>query len=192
MRPSKIWAHMNRRRHGWGFDRNDMRRAVDRRQMLFGLILLGIFLGVTPFVCVHVVQSVLHSGLQAERSEAATRYRVDATVVGVKPLRQGREVKVVWTDPDGTPRSGHFTTWHGASVGDHPKVWAGPGGVGEHAPRTHARTVGDAAAIGASTVAATGLPLLGLYMLLRHRLDQQRYRMWTEEWAHFDRRHIGP
>ncbi|WP_255268359.1 hypothetical protein [Actinomadura madurae] len=41
-------------------------------------------------------------------------------------------------------------------------------------------------------MAATGLPLLGLYMLLRHRLDQQRYRMWTEEWAHFDRRHIGP
>jgi hypothetical protein len=188
----KIWAHVNRRRHGWGFDRNDLRRVVDRKQMLYGLLLLVIFLGFAPFACIHVVQTVLHSGLRAERYEAATHHRVDATVVNVKSLHSGREVEVVWTAPDGTSRGGHFTTWHGANVGDHPKVWAGPGSVGEYPPRTHARTVGDAAAIGASTVAAVGLPLLGLYLLLRHRCDQHRYRMWDEAWTGFDRRRIGP
>ncbi len=107
-------------------------------------------------------------------------------------MHRGREVTVGWTDPDGTPHKGRFTTWRGVNLSNRPEVWVGAGAVGEHPPRTHARTVGDAAAVGASTVAATGLPLLGLYLLLRHHCDRCRYRLWDEAWAGFDHRRIGP
>jgi hypothetical protein len=185
-------AQLNRRRRSWGFDRNDLRREADRAQMFYGLLLLVIFLAVTPPISARAVQVVYHSGVRAEQHEAAARHRVDATVVKIRRLHTGREVTVAWTAPDGTPRSGHYTTWRGAILGDHPKVWAGAGSVGEHPPRTHSRTIGDTAAAGASTVVAAGSPLLGLYLLLRRLYDRRRYRLWDEAWAGFDRRRIGP
>ncbi|GAA1898466.1 Rv1733c family protein [Actinomadura bangladeshensis] len=192
MRLPKMRARLNRRRRGWGFDRNDLRREVDRAQMFYGLLLLILFLAVTPPVSAHAVQAVYDSGVRAERYEATTRHRVDATVVGIKRLHTGREVTVTWTAPDGTLRRGHYTTWRGASLGDHPKVWTRPGGVGEDPPRAHARTIGDAAAGGATTTLASGLASVGVYLLLRRHYDKRRYRMWDEAWAGFDRRRIGP
>lgn len=192
MKLSKIRTRLNRRRRSWGFDRNDLRREVDRAQMFYGLLLLVVFIAVTPLICARAVQAAHHSGVRAERYEAATRHRVDATVVDIKRLHTGREVTVIWIASDGTLRSGHYTTWRGARLGDRPKVWAGPGGVGEDPPRSHARTVGDAAAAGATTVAAAGLVPAGIYLLLRRRYDERRYRMWDEAWAGFDRRRIGP
>ncbi len=192
MKLPKIRARLNRRRRSWGFDRNDLRRAVDRAQMFYGLLLFVIFLAVTPLASAHVVQSVYHSGVLPERSEATTRHRVDATLVKIKRLHTGREVTVTWTDSDGTVQNGHYTTWRGASLGDHPKVWARPGGVGEDPPRTHVRTIGDAAASGATTVMASGQASAGIYLVLRRRYDKRRYRMWDEAWAGFDRRRIGP
>lgn len=192
MKLSRVWTRLNRRRRGWGFDRNDLRREVDRAQMFYGLLLLVLSIIVTPFVSVRAVQAAYHSGVRAERYEAATRHRVDATVVNIKQLHTGREVTVTWIASDGTWRSGHYTTWRGASLGDRPKAWAGPGGVGEDPPRTHARTIGDAAAAGATTVLAAGLVPAGTYLLLRRRYDKRRYRMWDEAWAGFDRRRIGP
>lgn len=192
MKPPRIRARLNRRRRSWGFDRNDLRREVDRAQMFYGLLLLVIFLAVTPLISAHVVQSIYNSGVQAERHEVITRHRVDATVVDIKRLHTGREVTLIWTDPDGTLRQGHYTTWRGASLGDHPKVWTRPGGVGEDPPRTHARTIGDAAAGGATTTLASGLPSVGIYLLLRRHYDKRRYRTWDEAWASFDRRRIGP
>ncbi|TMR04220.1 hypothetical protein ETD83_09055 [Actinomadura soli] len=148
------------------------------------------FLVVTPGLCVQAVQHARDSGARAERQEAATRHRVDATVVNVGRSRSGREVTVTWIDRDGTLRSGHYRSWRGAQIGDHPEVWAGPGHrVNDSPPRTHARTVGDMASAGAATATAAGLPLLGLYMLLRRRLDHRRYRAWDEAWASLDRRH---
>ncbi|MGH3242447.1 MAG: Rv1733c family protein [Spirillospora sp.] len=181
---------MNRYRRRCGFDDNDLRRPVDRIQGLSGLLLLVVFLLVTPVVGVQAVQHARDSGVRAERHEAATLHRVDATVVNVKRSHGGREVTLTWIDGDGTPRSGHYRSQRGAQIGDHPKVWAGPRhGVTDLPPRTHARTVGDMATAGAATATATGLPLLGLYMLVRRRMDHRRYRAWDEAWASLDHRH---
>lgn len=192
MKPRSFWTRVNRLRRGWGLDRNDLRRDVDRAQMFYGLLLLVLFIVAAPLVCVHTVGSVYRSGVQAERYEAATRHRIDATVVNIKGRHTGREVTVIWVGPDGTVRSGHYTTWRGVSPGDHPKVWAGPGGVGEDPPRSHARTISDAAATGATTAGTAGLVAAGAYLLLRRHCDKRRYRMWDEAWARFDRRRIGP
>ncbi|MFA1542691.1 hypothetical protein SM611_27475 [Actinomadura sp. DLS-62] len=165
---------------------------MDRAQMFYGLLLLMIFIAVTPPISIRAVQAVHHSGVKAERYEAATRHRVDATVVNIERRHTGREVTVTWIASDGTLHSGRYTSWRGASLGDRPAVWAGPGGVGEDPPRPHARTIGDCVATAVTAVAATGLVPGGVYLLLRRRLDKRRYRMWDEAWAGFDRRRIGP
>ncbi|MFI0411791.1 hypothetical protein [Actinomadura sp. 3N508] len=179
---------MNRWRRRSGFDRNDLRRPVDRIQWLSGLFLLVVFLVAAPLICVRAVQHAHDVGVRAERYEAVTRHRVDATVVKVKTRRHGREITVVWNDRDGTPRTGRYIGWRGAEVGANPEVWAGPRNqVSDMPPRTHARTVGDMAATGAAAGFATGLVPLGLYLLLRRRLDRVRRLNWDKDWAGFDR-----
>ncbi|WP_067461227.1 Rv1733c family protein [Actinomadura macra] len=192
MTPVTPWVRLNRWRRSCGFDDNDLRRDVDRNQRMLGLLLLITFLAVAPPVCVRVSQAVYSSGVRAERHEALTRHRVDATVVKVDNLRSGRQVTVVWDDRNGSRRTGSYTTWHGASVGGHPKVWADSATVGDEPPRRHAQTIADTLVTGPSVTAALGLPLLGAYALVRRRCDLRRYRLWDAEWAAFDRRRIGP
>lgn len=193
MKSPNTWSRVNRWRRRLGFDGNDLRRDVDRTQWLFGVLLLLAFVAVASLVCGPAVRHARDSGARAERYEAATRQRVDATVVNVEPLQSGREVTIIWIDRDGTLRSGHYTSWRGAEFGDHPQVWVGPHHrVQESPPRTHARTIGDMVTAGATTAAAAGLPLLGLYMLLRHHFDRRRYRAWDDAWAGFDQRRHRP
>ncbi|WP_149257036.1 hypothetical protein [Actinomadura sp. K4S16] len=179
----------DRLRRRCGFDGNPLRRRVDRVQWRVGLLLLLVFLVVAPIACAHAVRSVHTAGVRAERYEAATRHRVEATVVGVRPLESGRDVSVVWTGPDGAMRTGHYTSWKATRLGERRELWAGPhGGLGETGPRKHVRTIGDDASAGAATAAVTGLPLLTFYLLVRRRCDRCRYRRWEDEWADFDRR----
>lgn len=70
MKPSKTWSRVNRWRRRCGFDDNDLRRRVDRVQWLSGLLLLVVFLVVTPALCARVVEQVNDSGSRAERYEA--------------------------------------------------------------------------------------------------------------------------
>jgi hypothetical protein len=189
MRPPNARTRADRLRRRCGFDGNPLRRHVDRVQWRVGLLLLLVFLVVAPIACAHAVRSVHTAGVRAERYEAATRRRVEATVVAVRPLEAGREVSVVWTGPDGAPHTGHYPSWKATGLGERRELWAGPGGgLGEAGPRKHVRTIGDDASAGAATAAATGLPLLTLYLLVRRRCDKRRHRRWDEEWADFDRR----
>ncbi|MEU4822076.1 hypothetical protein AB0H37_09410 [Actinomadura sp. NPDC023710] len=179
----------DRLRRRCGFDDNALRRKVDRTQWRVGLLLLLLFLVVTPVACAHVVWSVHAAGVRAERYEAATRHRVDATVVGATPLQSGREVTVIWTGADGAPHTGRYTSWRATAVGEHRVLWTAPGhSLEEVGPRKHARTVGDDVSSAAAVVAVTGLPLLTVYLMVRWGCDKRRYRRWDEEWADFDRR----
>ncbi|WP_141576779.1 hypothetical protein [Actinomadura sp. WMMA1423] len=189
MKPPDARTRADRLRRRCGFDGNPLRRHVDRVQWRIGLLLLLVFLVAAPVVCAHVVGPVHGAGVRAERYEAATRHRVDATVIGVRPLESGREVTAAWTDPDGASRTGHYTSWKATQLGERRELWAGPGGrLGETGPRKHMRTIGDDVSAGAAAATGAGLPLLALYLLLRHRCDRRRYRRWDEEWADFDRR----
>ena len=189
MRSPDAGTHADRLRRRCGLDGNDLRRRVDRAQWRVGLLLLLLFLVAAPIACAHVVSSVDAAGVRAERYEAATRHRVDATVVGVTPLESGREVNVVWTGADGTPHTGRYTSWRATVVGEHRVLWTGPRHtLGEMGPRKHARTIGDDVSAGAAVLAVTGLPMLTVYLAFRWGCDRRRYRQWDEEWADFDRR----
>ncbi|NYD45015.1 hypothetical protein BJY14_000998 [Actinomadura luteofluorescens] len=189
MKPPDAMTRADRLRRRCGFDGNALRRKVDRTQWRAGLLLLLLFLVVAPVACAHVVWSVHTAGVRAERYEAATRHRIDATVVGVTPLESGREVTVVWTGADGAPHTGRYTSWRATAIGQHRVLWTGPRhGLGEMGPRKHVRTIGDDVSAAAAAVAVTGLPPLTVYLLVRWGCDRRRYRQWDEEWADFDRR----
>jgi hypothetical protein len=185
-------ARIDRRRRSCGFDRNDLRRDVDRIQWRLGLLLLIVFLSATPPLLTHAVQSAYGSGVRAERQQAATRHRVEATIVRVRDPGGRRTVTVAWTDPDGTRRTDDYTTWRGAAVGERLILWAGPGGVSITPPRRHAQTVIHTAVAGTGVALATGLPALCLYGLVRAWYDRRRYQLWEAEWARLDNHRIGP
>ncbi|SNS11338.1 Rv1733c family protein [Actinomadura mexicana] len=191
-RTGRWTARIDRRRRSCGFDRNDLRRDVDRVQWRLGLLLLVVFLSATPPLLSHAVQSAYGSGVRAERQQAATRHRVEATIVKVRDPGGRRTVTVAWTDPDGTRRTGDYTTWRGADVGERLLLWAGPDGVSITPPRRHAQTVIHTTVAGAGVALATGLPVLCLYWLVRVRYDRRRYRLWDAEWARLDNHRIGP
>ncbi|MEV4002560.1 hypothetical protein [Actinomadura sp. NPDC049753] len=191
-RTGRWTARIDRWRRGCGFDRNDLRRNVDRVQWRLGLLLLIVFLSATPPLLSHAVQTAYGSGVRAERQQAATRHRVEATIVKVRDPGGRRTVTVAWTDPDGTRRTGDYTTWRGAGVGERLILWAGPDGVSITPPRRHAQTVIHTAVAGTGVALATGLPALCLYWLVRARCDRCRYRSWDAEWARLDNHRIGP
>ncbi|MBO2445422.1 Rv1733c family protein [Actinomadura nitritigenes] len=192
MELARIERTMDRRRRSCGFDRNDLRRGMDRWQWFIGLLLLTAGIAVASVAAVHVSRAVYDSGVRAERREAAVLHATEATVVKVDETRSNRGVKVSWIAPDGSRRTGAYETWRGASVGDHVRVWAGPEGVREDPPRPHARTIGDTASYAVGTVAATAAVFCGAYQLVRRRFDRIRYRRWDAAWADLDRHRIGP
>lgn len=183
---------MDRWRRRFGFDANDLRRDVDRTQWRIGVGLLMIFLCLAPPLAVQGAGHVYDSGVRAERREAAEWRRVEAVIVEVEPLRAGHRVTVTWNEPDGTRRWGDFTTWSRYRVGDLVPAWAGHGTVAATPPGRHGETVLTAAAAGAGVAAAVGLPLLGLYLLVRRRYDRRRDLIWETAWAWFDNHRIGP
>ncbi|MFG2088592.1 MULTISPECIES: hypothetical protein [unclassified Spirillospora] len=188
----KMPTRADRWRRTFGFDANDMRRDVDRTQWRFGLFLLALFLVVTPPLSVHTAQAVHDSGKRNERHESDVWHRVYATVVKAEQLRGGRQVTVTWTEPDGTRRTGDLTTWSRVRAGDRVRAWVGPGRVSFMPPNSHTQTVLNTVAAGTGVVLATGLPLFGLYGLVRRRCDRRRDRLWDAAWARLDNHRIGP
>jgi hypothetical protein len=192
MKPVRARARADRWRRRFGFDRNDLRRHVDRFQWKVGLVLLVLFLSVAPPLCANVVQAVHESGTRAQKEAAATRHRVSATVVKVEEAQNRHRVTVAWTERDGTRRTGDYTAWGAPAAGDRLTVWVGPGTVSTTPPPGRAWTVTRTVTAGAGTLLAAGLPVLGAYLLVRRRCDRLRYRLWDAAWARLDNHRIGP
>jgi hypothetical protein len=187
-----IGERANRLRRRCGFDRNGLRRDVDRAQWLVGLVLLAGCAVVVCLVSVRIGQDVYGAGVRVEHREAATLRKADATVTASKEQLSGHWATVTWTDAAGTRRTDTYMTWRGAAVGAHLRVWAGPDGVRDEPPRTHARTVSDTAAYELGAVSTVGLTFGGLYALVRRRCDRLRDERWDDAWAGLDRHSIGP
>jgi hypothetical protein len=188
MERATMWARVDRRRRACGFDRNDLRRDVDRAQWGLGLVLLILFLGVATPLGVHVARTVHASAVR----EAAAWHRVDATVVKTAESRGRHKITVTWTEPGGTRRTGDYTTWRGPRAGSRVTLWADSRSVSDVPPPRHSAAITRAAVAAAGAVLAAGLPPLGLYRLVRHRCDRRRDRSWDAAWARLDNHRIGP
>jgi hypothetical protein len=194
----RIWAALNRVRRRLGLDRNDLRRGIDRVQWALAGALLMVFLAAAPATAGIVADRVYDSGVRTEHRERATRHQIDATVVGVaQGPRSGQAgtttptVRLRWTAPDGTPRTGEAPAHGTATVGARQRIWIDDSGAATARPRRHAQTVGATIYAAAGTTTAIGSLLLIVYGTVRRHCDRCRSRLWDVDWARLDRRRTG-
>lgn len=184
MRRSAAIERLHRLRRRLGFDRNDLRRGVDRIQWSAGLTLTLLFLVLGTVIAFLAATPVYQEGVRAERQERATRHQVVATVLSPPEADTGGQVsryvvRVRWTEPDGTTRTEKATAWEAAArPGETRRLWVDSAGRLTEPPRSHGRTVFATACTAIGGVLASGLLLLIAYALVRQHCDRLRAAEW--------------
>lgn len=177
---------LGRVRRRFGFDRNDLRRTVDRRQWAVGAGAFALFAGLAPPASAALAAQVYRTGVAAERQQAAN-HRIDARVTGTRP-QDGAGVRhayaeLAWTAPDGRPHSAIVPADKSVKPGMTHQIWVDGTGDLARAPRTHTATVATTAVSGTMATALIGLPLLAGYLVTRRRCDRRRDALWDESWS---------
>ncbi|MFB4309333.1 hypothetical protein [Actinomadura sp. GTD37] len=177
---------LERVRRRFGFDRNELRRPVDRRQWTVGVGAAVLFAGLAPPASAVLAVQAYRTGVAAERQQAAN-HRVDARVTGTA-AQDGAGVRhtyaeLAWTYPDGRPHTAVVPADRSVKPGMSHRIWVDASGSLVRAPRTHADTVATTAASATLAVTVVGLPLLAGYLLARRRCDRRREALWDENWA---------
>jgi hypothetical protein len=184
---------LGRVRRRFGFDRNDLRRAVDRRQWAVGVGAVVLFAGLAPPASAALAAQAYRHGVEAELAQAAN-HRIDARVTGLNrqdgPGLRHAYAELSWTSPDGRPRTAVVPADPSVKPGMRREIWVDGSGALARAPRTRTDTIATTAATGVVTAAAIGLPLLALYLLTRRRADRRREAMWDESWSALAHREI--
>jgi hypothetical protein len=177
-----------------GWDRNPLRRRIDRAEagMVAGLIL--VFLITAPVLAAAAVHWTRAAGIRQQHAEAAWR-QVAATVARSaaaqrddSPGSDGTVWKPArWTAPDGQPRSGRVTVSPQVAAGSSVRVWVSRSGSLTGRPLQRAQLQGQIVITGVPTAAVLGL-LLGLAGLAgRFLFNRRRLANWDKAW-----RAVGP
>ena len=173
----------------WGFDRNPMRRPIDRVETVVAIFLTLLFLVVAPLVIAGAVSRTYDAGVRAEKHQLATRHSVSVTVLGEAGIATDgtgngihRVVQVSWRD-HGVSRTATVPELQGDKAGKHRALWLDSAGRVVARPRDRAQTASDAVLAGVFALAATGLPIGGCWLLARKRLDRRRLVQWEDDWA---------
>lgn len=87
-----------------------------------------------------------------------------------------------------TRRTGSTTRWQVTLPGASEHIWIDANGTPVQNPRPHARTIADAAWMGAGAAGAVGFPLLVVYVAVRLRGNQHRRALWDADWERFSTR----
>jgi hypothetical protein len=185
------------RRLGW--DRNPIRRSVDRLQTILTAVLLVLLVVVAPLVGWLMASHAYVNGQRAENRERAAYRRVPATVVRIGKVRAngaglfiGATVRLRWSDAGGRTREGTADIRHRARAGSELPVWINSGGALSRPPRAHGRTRSDTVWAGVAGTTGVATPGIVIYMIARRRLDQCRYGQWESDWARVAPLWTGP
>jgi len=186
-----LWTHVDRLRRRCGFDRNDLRRDIDRAQTRIACGLVLCFLAAAPVAGLAAGQAAYDRGIRVERHEKATRHLVTATVVEVGTRTSGAQpaARVMWTEPDGSRHTGTATAWRGTpDTGETQRMWVTDSGKPTFRPRWRSQSVCDAWVAGLAAALGVALPLALIYTLIRRLNDRRRYRGWDAAWERLDHR----
>ena len=178
-----------RRSRMFGWDRNPLRRRIDRVEagMLAGLIMA--FLIGAPFLVAGAGHLARAAGLRALRTQA-TWSQVSATVPRAAPtqsdefsgqldtvLLQGR-----WTAPDGQARSGLIPTSQGVAVGNTARICVSRSGSLTGAPRGRSELLGWTPVAEVGTAIVLALILFLAVRLQRWLFERRRLACWHRAW----------
>jgi hypothetical protein len=172
-----------------GWDRNPLRRRIDRVEaaMITGLIVVFLIAG--PVLAVAAGHWIGSAGVREQRAEVAWR-PVPATVLQGTPSQWGGFpaaagsvwVLARWTAPDGQARQGRIPVTPPAAAGATARVWVTRSGSLTGPPLTQPELHGRITA--ANVLAALGLGLLlcltgqaGRVLLAHRRLAE-----WDRAW----------
>jgi hypothetical protein len=176
-----------------GWDRNPLRRRIDRVEtgMVAGLIVL--FLTAAPVLTAAAVHWTRTQGLREQRTEAV--WQQVAATVQPAPAHTGEFSgwpgtvlkRARWTAPDGQPRSGWAPVSAAAPPGSSVRIWVNRSGS-LTGPPLHDRQL-HAQMVMAAVLTAT---VLGLMVFLtggaaRFLLARRRLAAWDRQW-----RTVGP
>jgi hypothetical protein len=177
-----------------GWDRNPLRRRIDRVQagMVAGLIL--VFLMAAPVLVAVAGQWTRAAGIRQQRAEITWR-QVPATVAVSAPAHRDGfpgPVNTVWKParwraPDGQPRSGWILVSPAAAAGSSVRVWVNRSGALTGSPLQPAQLQGRIAIVGVLTAIVLGLVLCAVGGAGRFLFGRRRLADWDKGW-----RAVGP
>ncbi len=173
----------------FGWDRNPLRRRIDRVEagVLAGLIMA--FLIGAPFLVAGAGHLARAAGLRALRTQA-TWSQVSATVPRAAP-NHGEEipgqldtvfVQGRWTAPDGQPRSGLIATSQGVAVGNTTRIWVSRAGSPTGAPRERSELLGWTPIAEVGTALVLALIFFLAVRLQRWLFERSRLACWHRAW----------
>jgi hypothetical protein len=176
------------RRLGW--DRNPIRRPVDRLQTILTVTMLVMVLAVAPLTAWLAAARAHDDGRRAEHRERAAYRLVAATVVYTGDVRAtgagkfiGETIRLRWPDRQGSARTGTIDVDHRVRAGAKVPVWVDESGALTHRPRAPGQTRSATAWAAIAGVTGVVIPAVGGYLIARRRLDRHRYRRWENDWA---------
>jgi len=176
-----------RRSRMFGWDRNPLRRRIDRVEagVLAGLII--VFLIGAPILVAGAGHLARTAGMRALRTQA-TWSQVSATVPRAVPNQSasGQLNTVVlhgrWTAPDGQPRSGLIATSPGAVVGNTARIWVTRSGSPTGAPRERSELLGWTPIAEVGTALVLALMFFLAVRLQRRLFERSRLACWHRAW----------
>ncbi|NDU74518.1 hypothetical protein GWI34_18045 [Actinomadura sp. DSM 109109] len=176
-------GRLGRIRRRFGFDSNDLRRCVDRRQRAVGVAAAAMFTALAPPASAFLAADAYHSGVRAEHRNV---HRVTAQVVhtaaqGGAGVRH-TYARLAWTSLSGRTRTTVVPADKSVRPGMERRIWVDAEGDPVPHPQTRATTLATTAVAAATATTAAGVPLLALYLLVRHRCDRRRDALWDESW----------
>jgi hypothetical protein len=186
-----------RRSRMFGWDRNPLRRRVDRVEagMLAGLIM--VFLIGAPVLVAGAGHLARAAGLRALRTQS-TWSQVSATVppAALNQSETPGQLDTVllrgrWTAPDGRPRSGLIATSPGDAVGSTVRIWVSPSGSPTGAPRGRSELLGWTPIAEVGTALALAFIFFLAVRLQRWLFGRSRLARWHRAWEAQEPRWTG-
>ena len=178
-----------RRSRMFGWDRNPLRRRVDRGEAGILAALIIVLLVGAPILVPAAGHWARAAGMQTLRAQA-TWSQVPATVARAAPIQNGKFPGVLgatsmwasWTAPDGQPRSGWIAISPGVTVGNTTSIWVSRSGSPTGAPRERAELLGWAPIAEVGTALALVLLFFLAVCLERWLFGRRRLASWHKAW----------
>ena len=184
-----------RRSRMLGWDRNPLRRRIDRVEAGMVAALILVFLITAPVLVAVAGHGIRTAGIRQQRAEASWRL-VPATLQHSAPAPRGETLGMAdtvrkparWTAPDGRARSGRIVVSPRAAAGSSVRVWVSrSGSLTGRPPLRRAQLQDRIVLTGVLTAAVLGL-VLGLAGLAgRFLFSRRRLANWDKAW-----RAVGP
>lgn len=166
------------RRFGSG---GGLRRPYDHLERI-ALVIVFLLVPLAPVIGVNVGKAWLAHGSVAEAQRSVRLHEVVATLTADAPSYPGGTAEAVWTAPDGSQHAGRILAAANTPAGREVALWIDSTGLPTGPPVTEERLRLRATASGVAAGLGWLVLVLGMFALVRRRLDQLRMRQWELGW----------